>query len=248
MGGNRMKKITEKPKKRMLTADVIVSEGGIYPRNTHSWQTAYAYSQSMKAGAKFPAIEVAKIKNKYYLIDGKHRLEAIKVLNKEGNGKLDMDKRTKDSDIHVSCQVYSTLSLKEVYVMSVEKNVTHGLPFTTFDKLNIVKKLEGMNMGSKQISDIVRMPIDNIERLKITKMTQTVSGKPIVLKSSLRALAGKSVPDDFEDFQNQMDGGKDQVSLMDEVISLLEEGLIELTNNSVLERFNKLKKLINQVK
>ena len=239
---------SEKPKKQLLTADIIVSEGDIYPRNSYSWQTAYGYSQAMKAGAKFPPVEVAKIKGKYYLVDGKHRLEAIKILNKEGNGKKKMDARTKDEDIGVQCEVYSTMTMKDVFIMSVERNVTHGLPFTSFDKMNIVKRLEGMNLSPKQISGIVRMPIGNIERLKITKMTNTVSGKPIVLKSSLRALAGTAVADDFEDLQDELPGGKSQVILLDEIISLIENQLIDMADNMVLEKFNYLKKIIKKVK
>lgn len=239
--------IKEKPKKRLLTADDIITKGNLYPRNTCSWQITYSYSQSMKAGAKFPLIEVAKIKNKYYLIDGKHRLEAIKRLNREGTKGIKKSKRVQNKDIHVQCLVYSTLSLHDVYILSVERNIVHGLPFTSFDKMNIVKKLEGMKLSAKRISELVRMPVENIQRLKITKMTHTISGKPVVLKSSLVSLAGVPVPDNFEEYQNDMDGGKLQTRLLDDIIILLEKEVLDFTNNMVLEKFNHLKRLIMKI-
>ena len=55
----------------------------LYPRSKYSWQTAYDYAQSMRVGAKFPPIILALFNNKKYLVDGKHRIEALKLLKKE---------------------------------------------------------------------------------------------------------------------------------------------------------------------
>ena len=61
----------------------IVFDEELYPRSMYNWQTGYDYSQSMKVGAKFPDIILALYKGKKYLVDGKHRIEATKLLKKD---------------------------------------------------------------------------------------------------------------------------------------------------------------------
>ena len=60
----------------------IYIDDDIYPRINKSNKTIEAYIESLKAGAKFPPIEVQKINNEgteqIILLDGLHRLEAYK--------------------------------------------------------------------------------------------------------------------------------------------------------------------------
>jgi len=63
--------------------DIYIDED-IYPRINKSNKTINAYIESLKAGAKFPPIEVQKINNEgteqIILLDGLHRLESHKEL------------------------------------------------------------------------------------------------------------------------------------------------------------------------
>lgn len=58
----------------------VITDKDYYPRAEWNHLTAYSYAQAMRAGAKFPPIVVAKINGQLILVDGKHRLEAKKIL------------------------------------------------------------------------------------------------------------------------------------------------------------------------
>ena len=203
----------------------------LYPRNSWSWQTAYSYAQAMSKGDVFPPIKVAMYNKQYVLVGGRHRLEASKQAQK---GKK---KR------YIQAVIVSGLTREEIFQESVRDNIENGLPFSPLDKVQIVQKLQGMNVPMKKISDLVRIPMDKIERLLITRTTNTVSGKGITLKSPLKNMAGISVKDEVEDIQSHFTGAS-QLNTLNTLIDLIENNLIDWNNNAVAERFGYLRELM----
>lgn len=225
--------MAKKVRKRNGLVDIskikIVEE--LYPRNSWSWQTAYSYAQAMKKGDVFPPIKLATYNKQYVLVGGRHRLEASKQAQK---GKKQR---------YIQAVIVDGLSKDEIYQESVKDNIENGLPFSPLDKVKIVQKLQSMNVPMEKISDLVRIPLDTIERLIITKTTNTVSGKPIALKSPLRNFAGISVEDNIEDIQSHFTGAT-QLNTINTMIDLIENDLIDWNNNSVVERFEYLRELM----
>jgi len=232
-----MKKTT-----RLLHVDKIIVDEGIYPRNKWSWQTAYSYESAMRMGAKFPMIVVALLNKKYYLVDGRHRLEATKRIQSGTN-----KKHIKTKDKSLQCEVLIGLTKEQIYAESITRNITNGLPFSAFDKVTIIQKLKAMKFSMKQIEGIVRIPMGKIKGLELTRMTNTVSGTPVVLKGSLTSLAGISVPDNIDEIQDDHFGLR-QVVLIENVCDLIENDMIDLSDNEVLKAFNRLKKLLKKIK
>ena len=233
-----------KRKLQILSANQITVDAGIYPRNKWNWNTSYSYMQAMKTGAKFPPITAALLDGKYILVDGRHRFEAKKSLAKEGN--LDRKVRVKDKDINIQVEVLTGLTEKEIWVESVKRNIRNGLPFTPLDKLIIIQKLKDFKLGIQKISEIVNMPLANIQRLEVTRMTSSVTGKPVLLKSSLKNLAGVTVKEDFEEETENMNGSP-QEKLFDDIITIIENDWVDWNNNTVYEKYETLRKLMKRV-
>lgn len=215
-----------------LNVKQIVFDTTLYPRNQHSWQVAYDYSESMKTGAVFPRICVAKLNNSFVLIDGKHRLEAYKKLKIE----------------EVECEVLVGLNKEQMYIEAVKRNMSHGKQFSVQEKLGVALRLKDMKYPASEISKIVQIIPSKLTNLIGRKMTNTITGQEIILKSEFENLAdgSKPVPQDIEYIQQSFTG-QNPGKLIEELIVLVEGGIIDLNNQKLKGKLNKLKTLLNNI-
>lgn len=219
----------------------IVVDEEIYPRNKWSWQQAYTYANAMRMGEKFPPICVALSKGAYVLVDGKHRLEAHSQIQSGTKGKPKSSKNKL-----VQCEVLHGLTMKEIWLESVKRNMKNGLPFSAFDKVKIIKKLQDWKFSAQKISEVVMLPVDKVAGLNLTKMTHTISGDTIALKGTVKNVAGTTVADNFDSVQEDFEGSSQQRLLAD-VCVLIENNLLNLNHNLVLTEWNRLVDLIATV-
>jgi hypothetical protein len=136
-----------KTKRQILKISEIVIESKLYPRMEVDSETSKRYAEAMESGADFPPITVAERNKKYYLVDGKHRLDAYEINKK---------------DI-VDVEVLIGLTEKEIFIESVKRNIGHGRPFSEEDINEIKITLEDFNLGIEQVSEIVRIPITKLK-------------------------------------------------------------------------------------
>ena len=215
---------------QVLKVNQIELDNSIYPRINWSWQTSYDYAMSMKAGAEFPPITVAKVENKFLLVDGKHRLEALKM-NKEQ---------------YVSADVLEGLSTNDIYIEAVKRNINHGRHFSPQDKANIIVKLKDMRLDIGDISQLIRIPLDKIERFTMDRMTNTVSGQTVILKAPSMNLKGVIVEDNFMEIQKPF-SANGQGNILDQFITLLENNILNLNNQTIRIRLVKIKDLLDGI-
>jgi hypothetical protein len=109
-------------------------------------------------------------------------------------------------------------------------------------------RLKDLNYSTKQISEIVRVPLGELKNFIAKRITYATSGKEIVLKAPLKHMANKDTPiQDFaEDLQTGWNGNT-QGSVLDEVIELLESDLIDLENRGIVRKLNKIHNLIENL-
>lgn len=201
-----------------------------YPRFNTDWRLSHQYSQAMKTGAKFPLIEVAKIKNKYYLIDGRHRLEALSRNKKK----------------HIQVNVNKSIdNFNDLYVLSIKRNSQHGRRFTTYEMSNILIKLKDMRLAEEAISQLIHIPIKNLDKFMAHHITNTISGKQIALKSSVKHLSKEIVTDDFD---QENIGSNPQIAVLHQFINMLEDNLFNLKNKMIYNKLVEIKQLLKRIK
>jgi len=216
--------------KRMsvLKIEEIVFDKSIYPRTNTWWGTSYRYSEMMKAGAKFPPIIVGKLDGKYILVDGKHRLEAYQKLGQK----------------HVSCEVLTDLTKKELFVKAIELNVAHGQTLSSYDKVRIVEALKKMDYSMPQIAKIVQIPADKITQFVATRMTVNPAGEQMILKASLRHLSDKQVP--VAEYQQTDLSGRSQFQMVNQLIQIFKYEQLARVDKDFIETVETLYKLIGE--
>jgi ParB-like chromosome segregation protein Spo0J len=206
----------------------------LYPRSTYNWQTSYDYAESMKVGAKFPPIILALYKNKKYLVDGKHRYEAFKLIKKKT----------------IPAIVYTGWNNKKIFEEAVKHNIQHGRVLSPYEKRNIALKLKQWKYPAAKISDLIQVPMDKLERFIGVRLVNTLTGDlefECVVKSGIKHLAGGTLSE--EEFHNvQIEQKKlyihDQIDLLNQLISLLQKGLIDRKNKKILVLLKQIKKLV----
>lgn len=115
----------------MTGLQLEVETFGIYQLATHpDWQvrkdldagTIERYASIYKAGGVLPALEVARIDETLFVVDGAHRLEAAK---QAGRNRLD-------------CKVVATTS-DEAMWRAAQANLEHGLPLKKRELRNVLR-------------------------------------------------------------------------------------------------------------
>ncbi len=217
--------------KKILKLKEIVIDKMVYPRQKWNWKTVYDYQESMRAGAIFPLITVALFNRKYYLLDGRHRLEALKNLKEK----------------YTQAEVLKNLSKKEIYIEAVKRNIGHGMQFSVIDKVKISLRLEKLEYSKEDISKLIQIPIDKLDMFTADRVTNTISGEIIYLKAPVKHLVGRAVIENFDNVQDKFIGAS-QLVILDELINLLENNLMDLENDEVFIRLKRIKVLLRNVR
>lgn len=204
-------------KKELLKIDELVFDLHLYPRIKVGWLTAYQYAQAMKTGSVFPPITVGLFKRKRYVVDGWHRIEALKILKEK----------------YVEATVKRFKTKREMFAEAVKLNSVHGRPLSVHEKVRIIQKLEKLKFSIQQISEMVKVPVDKIEGFKL-RIVKGPNGKPVYLKSvvakalesSKSGLSGVGVAQDSFNVRSVQ-------QLLVQLIELLESGVFPFEDENV---------------
>lgn len=199
-----------------------------YPRIKDDWFTVYAYSQSMKSGSKFPAIEIAMLDKKLFLMDGLHRLKATKMIGTD----------------YIQANIHYGLSERDVFKKAIEFNSRHGKILSSQDKAFVIDRLEKLKFTSMEISKLIHIPIDKLEKFKYDKITHTVTGKTVYLKAPMSHFKGQELPEDFNEQQESFNTIS-QISILKQTLYLIENDLLDKGNKTIMELLNLIKSKIN---
>lgn len=218
-------------KTQIIKISDIVWDEDVYPRNNYNWMVALTYKNSMKTGNKFPPIIVGLLGGKIIGVDGRHRSEANKLMKVE----------------YIKAEVLRGLNKNELYVEAVKRNTQHGQPLSVWDRTNIIIKLEQLGYNPINISNIVGMPVKEVNSFKVKKVTNTITGKELALKPEFRHLRDKTVDDNFDEVQKPY-GGLTQQLLVKELNSLFANKLINIKDKKVLIELRMLYQILSKVK
>ncbi len=211
---------------KIIQIEKAICDKEMYPRNLVDWVTSYRYAKAMQSGSKFPPITVASSWGKFLVVDGFHRLDGYKI-NKE---------------THIEIEVLRGLNKKQIFIESVKRNIGHGRQFNSQERTRIILTLEKWKMSQEVISEIIRIPTDDLQPFvakRITRITETQEEIP--LKSIIRNLSKGSVDEEPEQdyFAN-----RDQLQVLNTLIILLKNKYIDTDSKIIMEKLNEINKLL----
>jgi len=213
--------------KKLLKITDLTFDKELYPRLKVGWQTAYQYAQAMIAGSIFPPIFVGKFRGKLYVIDGWHRIEANKLRKQE----------------YIDAEIKNYSKKGEMFLEAIKRNSVHGRPLSVQEKVRLIWKLEQMDFEPKQISEVVKVPMDKIERFKARTVIGP-DGKPVFLKSIVAKADAKQ--EDKLSVAMGIFNVRTVNQLLKQVIELLESNVFPLEDEETKELAVKLYGLLQQ--
>lgn len=235
-----MREVTEQ---RVIGIDKVFVDENLYPREHWNFQTSYGYSQAMLAGAKFPPIVVALYKCKLYLVDGRHRIEAKKILKNED----------------IQAEVVHGWTKQRIFEEAIKRNIAHGKMLSVHEKRVAALKLRNWKYGSAQISALIQVPVDKLDNFIAQRLVNAITGETIaeggrvieshivqtIVKSGIKNAAGMEGlnVNDLETTQHSIYSGTQQ-SLLRQLIQIIKGGLLNTDNKEIKKLIEELKELL----
>ncbi len=102
----------------------IIEDPAIQPRSKIKSTVIDDYAAAMRSGAQFPAIDVFRINDRYYVVDGFHRLQATRKVGRESI----------HAEIHQG-------TVRDAIIFAAGTNTRHGIQRTNADKKQVVQRL-----------------------------------------------------------------------------------------------------------
>jgi hypothetical protein len=201
----------------------------MYPRVGFDHIAAYRYSNEMKSGCVFPTIKVAKINGTYYLVDGKHRLEAHRI--------------NKEKYIEADFKTYK--NKEDAYIDAIKFNNEHGKQLSVSDRIKIALRLQELKYTSKDISSLIHIPANEIKNFIGTRITNSITGKTVILKREMQSFAGEDITPAQAHINRYSVGSSLDDQLMT-VIAMLETETTNRLEKSTIRLMKRLKKVINK--
>lgn len=206
----------------------LVLDYDIYPRTRVNDYYVARLIAAFKAGAKFPPIIIEAESKR--IIDGFHRYHVY------------LDQEIKK--VEVTPKTYATEA--DLFADSVRLNIGHGEPLDSYSVKRAVLRLEEYGYAKEQISEVVRLPVANIEKIE-RGFAFNEKDQPIALKGGLKHLAQTTLSTEKEEVNRHYSGQKATFHL-NQLCELLQhdmwprsEGFASAMNNlvSLWERIQK---------
>lgn len=218
--------------RRWVKLENIILDDEIYPRSFTDFRTVGTYAEAMRAGAEFPPLVIAKYEDVHYLLDGWHRYHAMK-----------------QNEIEKALVETLDIPRSEWYAKSLELNIKNGRPLTQKEKIQAIFRLRREGKDDMNISQMMQLTTDYMHHLIESKaiITNEKIGNGISLKPALAEVKEKIEPKkivDIERLQRNWSGQK-QFNMIQQVIDLIERDLVHVEDERVMERMEKLAKVLS---
>jgi hypothetical protein len=225
-----------------LNLKQLLLDKEFYPRAGTNWQTIVKYKEAMQSGAQFPPVLVGKTRKSvnigkkhypvYVVLDGWHRINATKA----------------KGDYRVLA-IETQKPKKEWFIEAAIANLSHGLSLSAYDVARIIQRLKEEDVPDARISEIVKMRPEKVEKFLANRIVKDVSGTETIIKAPLKHLVSEESTLTQEKLQELQEGlsGYSQISLLDQLIHLIENGLLDVENKTVRERLEKLQEYVSRL-
>ena len=221
----------------MMEVNEIILDEEFYPRKQPDWMTAYQYQKAMQAGNRFPPILVGQFQDKYYAVDGWHRIVANKNLKRK--------------EILAMIRHYS--NKKDMFLDAIKTNSRHGKQFTPFDKMKMLIRAKDFHIEQVSIARIVGIPFNDLKQFIADRIAISSTGQEIPLSGTMRQTwAGREMTKKAEEAMNHISGfaggghSSGQLIFITELYELIESNSLDMKDKKVMNAIVNLFELIKR--
>ena len=135
-------------------------------------------------------------------------------------------------------------NLNDAYKLALSSNTCHGQDLSPEEIAKGIAKLRKGGESYGAISKIVNMSIEQIKKIETERIIWKGGTKSfVVLKNLVKGTAGTDTTEDDQ----KIYVSRTQISLLDQLIKLVEDGLIDYKNKEVQKRVERLSELLGHI-
>jgi hypothetical protein len=175
---------------KKIPIEKIAIDASLYPRSGVNDFTIHRMVAALQVGTILPPIIIEA--KTLRLVDGRHRYETHK---REGLKTIEVEEK-----------VYKNEA--DLFADAVRFNIGHGQPLDTYSVRNAIIRLETYGYSKEAISEVVRLPLDDIKKIEKRGFANDESGKSIALKGGLSHLAGHTLDKQQREINRRYSGPK----------------------------------------
>lgn len=218
---------------RAVPVTEVILDFDLYPRASVDPHHLNAIYQAIQFGAELPPIVICKKSRK--VADGFHRVQAYL--------------RAKRKTIEVIEKTYRNAG--ELFLDAMRYNATHGRILTSYDRTHCALRAEQLGLEMEQVASALSMTQEAMGLLRTDRVgrlraTDPANGhREVAIKRTIRHMAGKSLTKaQFE--ANEVLGGMEATFYVNQLITLISNGLLDTENEVLMEKLGLLKTLLNK--
>lgn len=207
----------------------LVLDYAIYPRNNVDDQNVRYIMDAMNAGEVMPPVIVDRKTKR--IVDGFHRTIAARRMNPEGE---------------IAAVFKEYRSEGELFLDAIRYNAKHGARLDSADRTRCLLMAERLSIAPEAVAGALNMPIDKLANLKITRVAKTSGGLAVPLKRTFQHMAGKRLSTRQIE-ANTRSSGMNQVFYANQLIDMIESGMLDRDDEKLMERLARLRELLDGV-
>ena len=211
----------------------LVLDFSLYPRASGvNSQNISSMREALDAGARFPPIVACR--RTLRVSDGFHRT------------KMYTGRFGPDHLVMVDDREYATDA--ELLLDAVRLNASHGQRLGAYDRIHVAILAERLSISPAETAAALHISVPKIGVLRATRVATVDGATPhqIPLKRILKHLNGTVLTQPQQAAHLRL-GGMDQRFHADQLILLIESGLLEVSNGDLIGRLRRLADLIAQI-
>lgn len=211
---------------KSIKAVELVEDFSLYPRGGVDSSHVTSLAHALETGAKLPPIVACR--KTLRIADGFHRRRAyIKVYGE-------------DTSVPVELRTYKTEA--DLYADAMRFNSAHGRRLTAVDFARATLRGRSLGMDDVAIAKCLNCTVDRVKDLVVDR-TATCGALSVPLKRTVRHMAGKALTEEQAAVNDKL-GGMQAGFHVNQLIMLIENKMLDMSNESLLEDLEKLADLI----
>ena len=211
---------------KMVKASELVEDFDLYPRGDVDSSHVASLAEALLAGEEVPPI-LADKKTKR-IADGFHRRRAF---IKNGGP---------DALVPVVFKDYA--SDADLFLDAMEHNSGHGRRLTSVDAVRSATKAKAFGLDDIVIAKALKMTIERVGALVIDR-TAKCGAVTVPLKQTIRHMAGKKLSKPQQEANRKL-SGMNQVFYVNQIVTLIENDLLDKENEDLMLRLQVLQGLL----
>ena len=211
---------------RQMKCSELVFDGTVYPRANVDPQHVSHIAQAIQAGATLPPIVICKKTKR--VVDGMHRIRALQKVHGP-DAAADVVEKSYRND-------------KELFLDAMRFNATHGRNLSTYDRAHCAITAANLEIDDASVAECLSVTPAYVDSLRVNRAA--TSGKlSVPIKRTIAHKAGETLTKEQVTANDKL-SGMSQSFYFNQIITLIENDLLDLTDDRLMERVRRLHELL----